>query len=170
MKDLGLAQSCLSASKWINRHISEKYLSVSACQTANQLAHQATTMTQNKNVLVGKVPYQEAVGSLLHLTQGTRPDVVFAVNNVSRFNKNHPTDHWQAVKRIVRYLRGIIHYKLTCYSNDNNGLRGGAFAQGRQPAGAANCQIGNLVVDDRIDQSSPFQLTPRRSTKCHVVK
>lgn len=41
------------------------------------------------------VPYQEVVGSLLYLAQGTRPDIAFAVNDVSRFNSNFGKSHWQ---------------------------------------------------------------------------
>lgn len=62
--------------------------------------------------LVGKIPFQEAVGSLLFLAQCTRPDISFAVNDVSRFNSQHSEDHWRAVKRIMRYLKGTANFKL----------------------------------------------------------
>lgn len=65
---------------------------------------------------LSNIPYQEAVGSLLYLSQGTRPDIAFAVNDVSRFNTNYSTAHWKAVKRIFRYLKNTINYKL-CYSS-----------------------------------------------------
>lgn len=74
-------------------------------------------MTNEENSLVGKVPFQEAVGSLLHLTQETRPNIAYAVNDVSRFNTNHSNEHWQAVKRIFRYLKGTIDYKLIFHTN-----------------------------------------------------
>lgn len=70
------------------------------------------TMVTDETSLVGKVPYQEAVGSLLFLAQCTRPDIAFSVNDVSRFNGNHGEIHWRAVKRIMRYLRGTANYKL----------------------------------------------------------
>lgn len=66
----------------------------------------------SENSLVGKVPYQEAVGSLFYLAQETRPDIAFAVNDVSRFNNNHSGIHWAGVKRIFRYLKWTINYKL----------------------------------------------------------
>lgn len=61
---------------------------------------------------VKNIPYQEAVGSLLYLAQGTRLDIMFAVSNVSRFNSNSGTAHWSAVKRIFRYVKGTQSYKL----------------------------------------------------------
>lgn len=53
----------------------------------------STEMVTDENSLVGKIPYQEAVGALLYLAQGTRPDIAFAVNNVSRFNQCHGDIH-----------------------------------------------------------------------------
>lgn len=66
------------------------------------------------------IPYQEAVGSLLYLAQATRPDISFAVNDVSRFNTNYSMAHWKAVERIFLYLKGTTNYKL-CFSNSNSG-------------------------------------------------
>lgn len=64
-------------------------------------------------------PYQQAIGSLLYLAQGTQPDISFAVNTMSRFNKDYTAAHWTAVKRIFRYLQGTKDFKLV-YTKDGN--------------------------------------------------
>lgn len=51
-----------------------------------------------------QVPFREAVGSLMFLAVVTRPDIVYAVNSVSKYLCNHSESHWQAVKRIYKYL------------------------------------------------------------------
>lgn len=50
--------------------------------------------------------YQSAVGTLLYLSTRTRPDITFAVCNVAKFCTKPTRNHWSAVKRIFRYLRG----------------------------------------------------------------
>lgn len=57
-------------------------------------------------------PYREAVGSLIFLATTSRPDITYAVNQVSRFFNKWTDEHWQAVKRIFRYLKHTIHYKI----------------------------------------------------------
>lgn len=52
------------------------------------------------------VPYREAVGSLMFLATVSRPDIAFAVSNVSKYLNSHNNRHWQAVKKIYRYLIG----------------------------------------------------------------
>jgi hypothetical protein len=52
------------------------------------------------------VPYREAIGSLMYAAQGTRPDISFAVSFLSQFMQNPGRPHWEAVKRIFRYLKG----------------------------------------------------------------
>lgn len=37
---------------------------------------------------MSKIPYKEAVGGLLYLSQISRPDIAFAVNQASRFCNN----------------------------------------------------------------------------------
>lgn len=52
--------------------------------------------------------YQAAVGSLLYLSTKTRTDIAFAVGSVARFCAEPTMQHWTAVKRILRYLRGYL--------------------------------------------------------------
>ncbi|GBM60262.1 Retrovirus-related Pol polyprotein from transposon TNT 1-94 [Araneus ventricosus] len=51
------------------------------------------------------IPYREAIGSLMFLAITTRPDIAFVVNVVRRFQSNPGQVHWNAVKRIFRYLK-----------------------------------------------------------------
>ena len=75
------------------------------------------------------IPYQEAVGSLMYASLGTCPDITYAVQTVSRFSKNPGQAHWEAVKRIFRYLKGTKEFWLT-YGGQQKELRGFADADG----------------------------------------
>ena len=52
------------------------------------------------------VPYREAIGSLMYLMIGSRPDIAFAVGKLARFCETPKTKHWTAVKRVLRYVNG----------------------------------------------------------------
>ena len=74
-------------------------------------------------------PYHEAVGSLMYASLGTRPDIAFAVQTVSRFSTNPGVAHWEAVKRIFRYLKGTRELWLS-YGSREIELEGYADADG----------------------------------------
>ncbi|XP_046808389.1 secreted RxLR effector protein 161-like [Lucilia cuprina] len=57
---------------------------------------------------MSKIPYMQAIGCLLFAAQITRPDICYAVNLLSRFGTNPGKPHWEAVKRVMRYLKGTI--------------------------------------------------------------
>ncbi|KAI4346140.1 hypothetical protein L6164_013215 [Bauhinia variegata] len=59
-----------------------------------------------------KVPYAFVVGSLMYAMVCTRPDIAHAVGVVSRYLSNPGKEHWQAVKWILRYLRGTFRFCL----------------------------------------------------------
>eukprot|EP00253_Pinus_taeda_P009837 PITA_09837 len=48
--------------------------------------------------------YKSIVGSLMYLTT-TRPDIMFAVSLICRFMERKKEAHWQAAKRILRYVK-----------------------------------------------------------------
>ena len=72
--------------------------------------------------------YSQIIGSLMYLASAARPDISFAVNKLSRYMSNPGNDHWHALGRVLRYLKGTmsfgIHYSghptvLEEYSDSN---------------------------------------------------
>lgn len=57
--------------------------------------------------------YRSAVGSLIYCMICTRPDLSWIVTKLSQFNNNPTEVHWQAVKRVFRYLKHTLDYCLT---------------------------------------------------------
>lgn len=61
--------------------------------------------------------YRSVVGSLQYLAF-TRPDISYPVNKLSQF-MHAPTDsHWQAVKRLLRYLKGTYSHGIFLRRNN----------------------------------------------------
>ncbi|XP_074336687.1 secreted RxLR effector protein 161-like [Apium graveolens] len=61
---------------------------------------------------MSRVPYVSAVGSLMYAMVCTIPDFVQSVNVVSRFMGDPGKEHWQVVKRVLRYLKGTSDVAL----------------------------------------------------------
>ena len=68
------------------------------------------------------VPYLSAVGSLMYLAIGTRPDIAYAVGALSRFNSNPGRVHWQQCQRVFRYLQGTRDLMLQYGGTSNVNL------------------------------------------------
>ena len=69
------------------------------------------------------VPYREAVGCLMYITTTTRPEIAFAVGQVSKFCQSPGAAHWNAVKRIFSYLAGTINHGL-CFGGGSPNISG----------------------------------------------
>lgn len=64
---------------------------------------------ESKASPIDSTEYRDIVGSLRYLVH-TRPDIAFAVGYVSRFMEKLTTEHFLAVKKILRYVVGIIDF------------------------------------------------------------
>jgi hypothetical protein len=66
--------------------------------------------------LAKDVPYREAIGSLMYLMVGTRPDFAFAMSELSKFVESPTTLQWNAVKRVLTYIKQTSNHGL-CYKS-----------------------------------------------------
>nr|GEZ25172.1 hypothetical protein [Tanacetum cinerariifolium] len=69
---------------------------------------------------MSKVPYANAVGSLMYLMVCTRPDIAYAVSIVSRYLAYPGKSHWEAMKWILKYMRGTANVGLIYGTNHDN--------------------------------------------------
>eukprot|EP00253_Pinus_taeda_P005006 PITA_05006 len=70
--------------------------------------------TQEEEEDMSHLPYASAVGSLMYAMVCTILDIAHVVGVLSRFMSKPGKEHWIAVKRVFRYLRGTSDYGL-CY-------------------------------------------------------
>lgn len=59
-----------------------------------------------KKRLDTSLPYRELVGCLMYISVSTRPDIMYAVSRLARFNACYSEEHWIAAKNVLRYLVG----------------------------------------------------------------
>tara|TARA_R110002050_G_scaffold185573_1_gene319675 strand:+ start:457 stop:897 length:441 start_codon:yes stop_codon:yes gene_type:complete len=73
-------------------------------------------------------PYQCIVGSLNYLAHASRPDIMFAVNTLSRFLMKPQQIHLEAAIRVLRYLNRTkdmtMHFRDATLVEGNLLLRG----------------------------------------------
>ena len=75
-------------------------------------AHLRPVTTDSDDTIESHFPYAQIIGSLQFAALTTRPDIAYAVNNAAQF-KNHPTTaNCNAVRRILKYLKGTSDYRI----------------------------------------------------------
>ncbi|XP_071933045.1 secreted RxLR effector protein 161-like [Coffea arabica] len=78
----------------------------------------------------------------------TRPDIMYSVSQVSRFMDNPKELHFQAVKRIIRYLKETSEYGLFYQRN-----------RGRELVGYTNSDYASDVEDRKSTSGYVFMLS-----------
>jgi hypothetical protein len=133
MKDLGEAHYVLGIQ--IHRNRAERTLKISQQEYIKNVierfgmseSHMVTTPMDHSIKLsksnspttpkeindMKNIPYQSAVGAIMYAMLGTRPDIAYAITTLSQFSSNPGMQHWMALKRILRYLRGTLDYGIT---------------------------------------------------------
>ena len=66
--------------------------------------------------------YRSVIGSLNFLTNSTRPNAQFMVHQCARFSANTNLPHDQAVKRVLKYLKGTATQGLIMNPDPEKGI------------------------------------------------
>jgi hypothetical protein len=92
------------------------------------------------------IPYRAAVGSLMYLMNGTRPDLATAVSMVSRFLSEPRLTHWTAVKRIFRYVAKTVDHGLLFVRQGHVHLTGYSDADWAGDVASRKSRFGYVFV------------------------
>lgn len=91
-------------------------------------------------------PYKELIGSLVYLSQKTRPEISYAVSILCRAAQNPSPEHWKAAKRVLRYLNESTDFGIEI------GQSNGRNKTGSEDENFAYC--GSDWAGDRKDRKS----------------
>ncbi|XP_035842146.1 secreted RxLR effector protein 161-like [Helianthus annuus] len=119
-----------------------------------KLSLQDSPKTEHEERYMSSVPYANVVGSMMYLMVCTRPDLAYAVSVVSRYLSCPGKNHWEAVKWILRYLKGTQDWGLVFGDNASDQERVVGFVdadfakdpdKGRLVTGYMFKILGNVV-------------------------
>lgn len=106
----------------------------------------------------GKKSYQKLIGCLLYLVHGSRPDLAYVVIRLSQYSSGPYTHHWEALKRVLRYIRGTAHSRLILGQRCDDELIGYFdSAHGDSEQRRSTCGYVFLLYGSPISWSSKIQ-------------
>ena len=125
-----------------------------------------------------KYPYAEALGALQWLVGATRPDIGQAVNMACRYLSNPGKQHWEAVERILLYLRNTREEKFFFPHQSNGDLIVEAFSDAdyatcsdtRRSQSGAVIKINGCTVFARSALQKIVTLSPMESEYVAAVE
>ncbi|GKB29982.1 zinc finger, CCHC-type containing protein [Tanacetum coccineum] len=83
------------------------------CSLVSTLIDSVEKLKPNTGKPVDQLEYSRAIGSLVYAMTSTRPDIAYAVGRLSRFTSNPSRQHWPAITKVFKYLKGTMNYGLS---------------------------------------------------------
>nr|GEW56937.1 zinc finger, CCHC-type [Tanacetum cinerariifolium] len=83
------------------------------CSPVSTPMNPVEKLKPNTGEPVYQLEYSRAIGCLMYAMTSTRPDIAYVVGRLSRFIINPIRQHWKAITRVFKYLRGTKDYGLS---------------------------------------------------------
>ncbi|MBW0487221.1 hypothetical protein O181_026936 [Austropuccinia psidii MF-1] len=109
--------------------------------------------------------YQQAIRYVNYLSQHTRPELVYTVNQLAQFSAKPNVNHWNALKHLFRYIEGTpdwgIHYQSRIKSDESKPV-----LEGWDDSDYANCSIDHKSISGNIVMvfGNPISWLSKRQT------
>ncbi|XP_075666807.1 secreted RxLR effector protein 161-like [Castanea sativa] len=72
-------------------------------------------LVKNHGDSVSQDKYAQIIGSLMFLTNCTRLDITYVVGRLSRYIHNPSIEHWDAISKLLGYLKETFDFGLSYY-------------------------------------------------------
>ena len=86
------------------------------------------------------VKYTNLIGELLYISTGTRPDIAYSVNYLSRFQSCYNETHFNYALRVLKYLYETKDLKLTYFDKLKSRI--------------LDCMVDSDYAGDNLDRKS----------------
>ncbi|KAG8502689.1 hypothetical protein CXB51_000482 [Gossypium anomalum] len=111
----------LSQSHYIEKVL--KKFDLLNCISASTPMDPQIKLVSNAGRKIDQLKYASLIDFLMYIMTCTRPDIAYVVGKLSRYTSNPSSLHWQALNRVLRYLKKTINYGL-CYNGYPSVLEG----------------------------------------------
>ncbi|WVZ05356.1 hypothetical protein V8G54_018702 [Vigna mungo] len=133
--NLFLSQECY-LQKVISRYrMTESKMASTPVGQHLKLTKEQCPKTEEERKKMESVPFSNGIGSIMYGMVCTRPDVAHGVSVLSQFMVNPGPTHWEALKWMLRYIRGSLGTGLSFQNN----FQGGGYIEGFVDSDFAGC-------------------------------
>jgi hypothetical protein len=80
---------------------------------------QTLKLSKNEGEQVRGTEFRSLIGGLMYLCQWTRPDLAFSVSELAKYMSNPSQLHWDALHRVLRYLKGTFDLGIRFYGKNS---------------------------------------------------
>jgi len=121
----------------------QRYNMINAKPVGTPMASSPKLTLMSGITLSDPTEYRKLVGSLQYLAF-TRLDIAYAVNRLSQFMHRPTNDHWQAAKRVLRYLAGTTTHDIFFAAQNELSLH--AFSDADWAGDSEDCVSTNAYI------------------------
>ncbi|CDF39894.1 unnamed protein product [Chondrus crispus] len=146
--DLLLAGSDIDAIKWMKGELNKRFEMKDLGKAKVCIGHTTTISTENDSET--NVPYREAVGSLMYLMVGTRPDLAYAIGKLSQHSANPCESHWAGVKRVMRYVQGTRNLGIVF----DNKSKSPEFSRKQTVVATSTCEAAYIALCEACKEAT----------------
>jgi hypothetical protein len=113
----------LSQESYID-NIIKRFGMENSCHVSNPLDPDIRLENEEcKNHPADRILYLSLIGLLMYAALGSHLDILFAISSLSRYNSAHLATHLTAAKRVLRYLKSTLAFRLH-FPSCSEGLEG----------------------------------------------